>query len=66
MRLHAVTLGGMEWWLLAALVVLAPLALLGVVLLGAWRQLRALTSDVGRAGERVGAVSGELQASRRV
>ncbi len=41
----------------AAGVVLASLAVLASALLGAWRQVKALGRDLGRAGERVGEAS---------
>ncbi|HWH30032.1 MAG TPA: hypothetical protein VNU26_13940 [Mycobacteriales bacterium] len=52
----------MLWYLLAALVAVAALALLAVALLSAWRDVKGLTAAVGRAGEAVAGVQGELEA----
>ncbi|MFP5219356.1 MAG: hypothetical protein ACLGIG_06400 [Actinomycetes bacterium] len=52
----------MLWYLLAAAVLLAALALLVAVLLGTWRTAKTLKAAVGRAGDAVAGVQGELEA----
>jgi hypothetical protein len=50
------------WYLLAAAVVVLALVVLGVALLGGWRDVRALTREIGRSGADVGTLTGELNA----
>ena len=50
----------MLWWLLDIALVLLGLLVLVLGALGLWRHLKALTSAVGRATERVEAASAGL------
>ena len=50
----------MRWVLLDLMIALAALVCLGVVVLRLWRKVKALSVEVGRAGERVGVATDEL------